>query len=361
MHITNLEITNFRGIKHLEIKDLKMVNIFLGKNNIGKTSILEAIFLSLAPGNPNVAVGIDNFRNLIHTVTEDFRFIFYQLDYENVVEINSTYRYDELEKGLKITPESTNSPVLNVQNEIKKNFDSLSSSGRIDNVVVNGLNLNYFTKKRHSKKEYSTAKVILNNGTFNQTPAKNPDPVKGVFVINNSLYANMHSRLEKLLINKQENILIDFLKPVDDTIQGLALGTNNIILVDTGFGKRFPINLLGDGVIKLIGILLAIYDADGGIVLVDEFSNGLHYTALKGLWKAIFKAADSNKVQIFLTTHDYEALAHLRAVLEEEDYKKFQPETRSYTIRRLPDGNFKSYMYDFPKLELAIEENNEMR
>ena len=64
MHISNLDITNFRGIKHLQIDDLKMVNIFLGKNNVGKTSILEAVLLSIAPTNPEIAIGIDNLRKL---------------------------------------------------------------------------------------------------------------------------------------------------------------------------------------------------------------------------------------------------------------------------------------------------------
>ena len=39
-----LKIENFRGIKSLEINDLARINLFVGKNNCGKTSVLEAAF-----------------------------------------------------------------------------------------------------------------------------------------------------------------------------------------------------------------------------------------------------------------------------------------------------------------------------
>ena len=39
----NIEIRNFRGIDHLEIDDFSRVNVFLGQNNSGKSTVLEAI------------------------------------------------------------------------------------------------------------------------------------------------------------------------------------------------------------------------------------------------------------------------------------------------------------------------------
>ena len=41
--LNNIEIKNFRGIKHLTIDNLKNINFFLGKANTGKTSVVEAI------------------------------------------------------------------------------------------------------------------------------------------------------------------------------------------------------------------------------------------------------------------------------------------------------------------------------
>ena len=54
-HISNLNIETFRGIKGLELKDLGDVNILVGANNCGKTSVLEATMLLGAPDSfPNI-------------------------------------------------------------------------------------------------------------------------------------------------------------------------------------------------------------------------------------------------------------------------------------------------------------------
>ena len=45
MYFKDITIDNFRGIDHLEVKEFAPINVFVGGNNIGKTSILEAIFL----------------------------------------------------------------------------------------------------------------------------------------------------------------------------------------------------------------------------------------------------------------------------------------------------------------------------
>lgn len=358
MHISSLEIKNFRGIKHLEIDDLKRVNIFLGKNNVGKTTILEAIFLSLAPGNPQMTIGINNMRSLFHTTSEDFKFIFYQMNFENQIEIISKYRYNGLEKDLKISANAQGSTTV-TQNGIT---DVGLSITQAEKTTVKGLNLNYSYKKKGSKRESFLAKIFLDDkGVFQQTSAKTPETLLATFVTQGALHTNLSLQLEKILIDKKENEIVGFLKPVDKTIESLSLGTNNVILVDTGFGKRYPLNLLGDGAVRMVAILLAIYNSAGGVLLIDEFSNGLHYTALRGLWQAIFKASEINRVQVFVTTHDYEALVHLKKILDEDQYAKYQNEIRSYTISKISEGEFKSYKYDFADLEFAIGENNELR
>ena len=43
--ITNIEIKNFKSIRHAEIKDCKRINVFIGYPNVGKSNILEALSL----------------------------------------------------------------------------------------------------------------------------------------------------------------------------------------------------------------------------------------------------------------------------------------------------------------------------
>lgn len=57
IHLNEFNIEHFRGINHLELKDLNDINIITGDNNSGKTSVLE---------NINFLSGVNNLRNLIY-------------------------------------------------------------------------------------------------------------------------------------------------------------------------------------------------------------------------------------------------------------------------------------------------------
>ena len=45
MVFNEVEINNFRGIKHLVLSDLRQINLLVGKNNCGKSTVLDGIFL----------------------------------------------------------------------------------------------------------------------------------------------------------------------------------------------------------------------------------------------------------------------------------------------------------------------------
>ena len=84
----NIEIKNFRGIDHLKIDDFSRVNVFLGQNGSGKSTVLEAIALSLGMSNPDLPQGINalrarkSFSNFI-----DIKYLFHNLDTNTSPEI----------------------------------------------------------------------------------------------------------------------------------------------------------------------------------------------------------------------------------------------------------------------------------
>jgi AAA15 family ATPase/GTPase len=121
------------------------------------------------------------------------------------------------------------------------------------------------------------------------------------------------------------------------------------------------INLMGDGIIKILYLIVMIYDNRNGIILIDEIGNGLHYSAMTTLWKAIFKATNDFNTQLFVTTHNREILKYLKSVLEEADYRGFQECVMIHTVRKLDNNILKSYNYNYEKLEHAIEYDNEIR
>ena len=50
--LRKFSVRNFRCLRELDIEPLARVNLIVGENNVGKTALLEALFLSLNPGNP---------------------------------------------------------------------------------------------------------------------------------------------------------------------------------------------------------------------------------------------------------------------------------------------------------------------
>ena len=52
--IRNLRLSNFRCYKKLELDDLGLVNVVVGDNGSGKTSLIESIFLALG-NSPDIA------------------------------------------------------------------------------------------------------------------------------------------------------------------------------------------------------------------------------------------------------------------------------------------------------------------
>ena len=77
----NVEISNFRGIDHLKIEDFSRVNIFLGQNNSGKSTVLEALSLLTGMANPDTPLNINRFRTRnLYSPFKDLYYIFHNMD-----------------------------------------------------------------------------------------------------------------------------------------------------------------------------------------------------------------------------------------------------------------------------------------
>ena len=150
------------------------------------------------------------------------------------------------------------------------------------------------------------------------------------------------------------------LKAIDPLITDISFGTNRMIYVDVGMRRLIPFNLLGDGVRRYLSILLAIYNARDGVVLIDELENGLHFSTLAHLWDDIIRTSQEFNVQLYITTHNIETLHYLKSTLEKDRNKDFQQHVRAYTLRNI-NGVHKSYKYEFKGFENAIIEGIELR
>ena len=84
-----------------------------------------------------------------------------------------------------------------------------------------------------------------------------------------------------------------------------------------GIDQLLAVNMQGDGLRRYLNIVAASANPMNNILLIDEIENGLHYSAYKKLWEAIFTLAVSTNKQVFVTTHSKETLQKLNQMLEE--------------------------------------------
>nr|VFJ94147.1 MAG: AAA domain-containing protein, putative AbiEii toxin, Type IV TA system [Candidatus Kentron sp. H]VFJ95477.1 MAG: AAA domain-containing protein, putative AbiEii toxin, Type IV TA system [Candidatus Kentron sp. H]VFK01556.1 MAG: AAA domain-containing protein, putative AbiEii toxin, Type IV TA system [Candidatus Kentron sp. H] len=78
-----------------------------------------------------------------------------------------------------------------------------------------------------------------------------------------------------------------------------------------------PLKSLGDGMIRIFHITLSLVSAKGGMLLIDEFENGLHWEVQEKAWRVVFELAEKLDVQVFATTHSRDCISSFSKVWQE--------------------------------------------
>jgi len=373
MFIESFEAKNFRSLRKLELKDLARINLLVGKNNSGKTSVLEALYLFTGA---NVASWIDHIDNERRIPVVGFAFLFYRFDSE-----------EQLSIGARIRLSSYSSHLMQPY-DIKVYISALPSERMVNALPLPGLleeeklyrfdnGLNEPIRAIHivaestenpnsglSSQSYSYQQRWLERGQRkNEKDRALAKPAFGQWVGTLMSIPELYARIEYLQIRKQEKRIIEILKLIDPRINKIVLASESAIYFDLGeeFPDLLPFNLMGDGVQRLLAIIAAIAHTNGAVIEIDEIDNGLHYSALRILWKGILRAAREYDVQIFATTHSAEALRHLTWVLDDEEFKDYRDDVAAYTLIRAKDDTVRSYRYNYEQLDFAMEHDMEVR
>lgn len=158
------------------------------------------------------------------------------------------------------------------------------------------------------------------NWSYNLSPY---EPVAGVWAqVQES--EKIEDQFGQILREGRESLLVACLKNLLPELQQLiAIPKNDRSTIYAAFGNgdRYPVSILGDGVMRLLRILLAGLARRGGIWLIDEIENGIHYSVLPEVWRTIVDTAKTMDKQVFCTTHSQEMVtAALNAGGDEVQY-----------------------------------------
>ena len=320
-HIESLEISAYRGIKNLEIDGLSDVNIFVGDNNTGKTSVLEAIQFLCAPNKFNLMqiarqrekyrarMGIDFLDSIkyLFDITQsssgNYELLIGGKIHEQAGSVSvrgevETHLVDlqELEHKQGIIKHSLGDETEKVETFYGKIRNDFDAYGQLELFESNTeeFEINKYTMMRWNPKDENT---ILKNRSILTVD----HVLENAFsdLISNS---KIKSNAVKLLQEEfDENI-------ADLRIIGGSNGMRYTPVVENSDGDYIPLSLYGDGMKKSLTMLNAIVNTQNGVVLIDEFETALHTSAMKKVFSFLIESARKSNVQLFLTTHSLEAL-----------------------------------------------------
>jgi AAA15 family ATPase/GTPase len=352
-----IKIENFRGIPYLELNDLRQFNLFVGKNNCGKSSILESIFLLCGPTNPKLPININILRGIRSVNDYPWPIFFYNLGFQTPVRLYGEMTQSKEKRTLSIEPlqeetisTPTDSPVL-----------SIKESQTIPSFKINGLALKCSIKKNADKKaRIFEAKVnIGKEGMLESSPPKNfPYIIPGQFISSQVYDIQIAKHYSEVQVKKEEKNILDILRKVEPRLVDLTVGAGDILYCDIGLKQRLPLNVMGEGIKKILAIILSIYTMSGGVVLIDEIENGLHYSNQEILWEAVFEAATTFNVQVFAATHSYENIKAFSAAYEKLNHQ--DDKIRLFRIENEKD-NLRAIDFNHQMIDMEIEKDWEVR
>ena len=292
--IESINIKNYRGIQELKITNLKRINILVGNNNAGKTSLLEAIQIFSNPTMytlSKVSSQRDNYKPEIRmSILDSLYYLFnikdsnlHSFDISGIIENNDKNVRIEVVKD-KIYHLTENKNITSNQEEIDNYTYKISINDIAETLVLN---------------KYS-------DFSFKITPADfKVHFIQTIDHIINDIFVELLKSKE--IKDKAVDLLKEFDKDIID-IRYIPNENNYIPVLEVASGEYLPVALYGDGLKKALTMLNAIIKAEDGVLLVDEYETALHTSIMQKVFRFMVEVAKKENVQLFLTTHSLEAV-----------------------------------------------------
>ena len=353
----NLRIRNFRAFGDLEIPCLGRVNLVTGKNNSGKTSLLEALFLLCGAGNPQVALNVNAFRGIdsaqgtaVAVAETLWKPIFTNFDMTRNVEIEGRYT-SHGHLSLNIAVERLS------RIELPLDSSERTLGAEFSNDSALKFSFNKGSRKKKSPSKGMEGRIRLTNNRLQVDPPVSNPPFQAIFL--SSRIGNLNEdaqRLGQLRKRKQGKLIVRALQTVEPRLKSVednfASGVP-MIWGDVGLSELVPLPMMGEGMTRIARLILAISAASNGVVLVDEVENGLHHSVLGKVWRAIGEAAKQFNTQVVASTHSLECMQEAHQSLDAEDLLIHRLENKGEIIRCITLGP--------DQIKATVEHNFEIR
>jgi AAA15 family ATPase/GTPase len=332
-HIYNIEIKNFRKFENVLIENLGLINLVVGDNNIGKTSLLEALLF--------VPEKKEYLERLAFAYIDRINIHPDKRDSSKSVDFYYKINTDFLSEY-----ENCNN------NEASTHFNIFANRG----VWNHELNYKFDTniKKPYFSEEDTS---ILTNIPYNNGTNQPYIPYGKGYGFDLSVVYDSKIRPNKDL----EQEFLKRLRIFIPNAEKVFVRTDgNIDIRDSDYSEDRQLSQYGEGANKLFRILILLTVHKGRLLLIDEIDAGIHFSRFKEFWRILLSIAEDDDTQIIATTHNDECIRFFKEVLSEPKFGvKYQSISRVVQMKHVNTLKIRSLEYE--SFNLAYEDGVEIR
>jgi energy-coupling factor transporter ATP-binding protein EcfA2 len=380
--LDSLEIQGFRGFRHLQIEKLGRVNLIVGKNNVGKSSLLEALSLYAHEAYPTFIWELLRIRDEstyggsqqprsgeVKSRLSHLKYLFYGRKEVRIqaapiligpVPVGPTNNGLSINIGWFVRRQAASDP----EGPPKLHLIRADEYDASDNpeprfIIYAGKNRNTFQ---------------IDRGLFSYQKYFN---INSIFITSNGLDKGLLGDFwDRIVLTDLEEDVIAALRIMAPGVERLSIaGDSNLgerlveesaarerrrilvpILKISGMDAPIPLRSLGDGMQRILGIALALVNAKDGMLLIDEFENGLHYSVQPDIWRLIFKVAQRLNIQVFATTHSWDCIEAFQKAAQENE----QAEGMLISLEK-SKSDVEAVLYNEEELKVVTRERIEVR
>jgi hypothetical protein len=362
--LNSLEIHNFRAFRELKIEHLGRVNLIVGKNNVGKTSLLEAIRLYASRASSPVLVletmwevlrarselkqKFDNVRDMLIAL----KYLYYgRNDIKPGLQPMQIGPINSLQESLSIAIEWS---ITETQDGSLQTRPLMPGEEYPDDILVPSFTIRVGGTTRSYPIDPSLPRHIISRKS--EIPCVFA-PAQGLSV------QRLVDLWDAITVTKREDDVLAALRLIAPGLVDLNFASTPLsggeripVVSIANKDEQLPLYNLGDGMLRALGISLGLANTKDGILLIDEFENGLYYTVQPAIWKILFQVAHHLNVQVFATTHSWDCIEAFQHA------SKGEQEVEGLLIRlENKKGSIISTLYDERKLSIATREQIEVR
>jgi ABC-type multidrug transport system ATPase subunit len=351
--LRSLEVKNFRSFQHFSMNELGRVNLLVGTNNSGKTSLLEAIEILVSTGRLEVLWNSLTRRSEREYpenpspnngyLVADARHLFYGHSFGVNALLSISGRND-----ISVSKFSA---------ELSQPETDMSVG---DEAVLEGSNIDsqFHLKIRWGEDNSPAISIPINGQVPLRALRTRDEPLPLRFVTTSALDRySVIADFENVVLTPEEDLVLEALQTIQPNIDRIApisaerrafrSERGGMMVRQSGQMERIPIGSMGDGIWRMLGIALSLVNARGGVLLIDEIDTGLHYSVMEKMWHLVQVTAKRLDVQVFATTHSRDCYQALAAIARPDI-----AENTDVSIQRIERG--KNQAVFFTEQEIVI-------